>query len=183
MEQEDRISRKRRVMRSWRTRNPWTGESETFPVCISRDALRVWERDRVDLAAAGCPDRPPEFVSPHQFVWNPAAAGMPLASADLENVASVFRGNPGVVGLGIWYSITPDVSVEFHVGRHPDGTFVFHFVLRDGPTVKEHEVTASDAAAANEEIATADAAVIAIGLPPLSWVSYDELDAEIGDAA
>ena len=177
-----RTKRQRGQTRTWHTRNPWTRKPETFPVCINDEALREWEENRVRLAKAGYPDRPPEFDSPRHRAWNAIAPGRPLRPEDLDCAHATLGADPTATALGTWHSGTADGGLKINVGRRPDGTIVHHLVARVDQTEKAVVVTLPDEAA-RAQIESANARLIAAGLPPLFWVSSDEFVAEIADAA
>ncbi len=178
-----RVKKQRHTTRIWHTRNPWTSKHETFPVCISDEALREWELNRVRLANAGYPDRPPEFDSPHYRAWNLSEPGRSLRPKDIEGAHTTLGVDPTATVLGTWHSGTADWGLKINVGRRVDGTIVHHVVVQHGETQHDAASTAPDEAAARAQIDDASADLVAEGLPPLFWVSADEFLAELSDAA
>ena len=178
-----RTKRQRGQTRTWHTRNPWTGKPETFPVCISDEALREWEENRVRLAKAGYPDRPPEFDSPRHRAWNHIAPGRPLRPEDLDGAHATLGTDPTAKALGTWRTGDDTWGVKINVGRRDDGSFVHHVVVQFGQqegSFVEDELGEELSRTMIEEIS---AVCVRIGLPPLHWISADEFVAEIAAAA
>ena len=180
-----RTKRQRGQTRTWHTRNPWTGKPETFPVCISDEALRGWEESRVWLAKAGYPDRPPEFASPRQRAWNPAAPGRPFRRGDWEGVVPTFAPDPMATALGTWHSEDGPNGVKINVGRRDDGVFVLHLVaqLDQEETVSRIGSVPNEAGARLVVRVVNDLMVALLDLPPFTWTSAEEMVAEISEAA
>ena len=170
----------RHQMRTWQTRNPWTGERETFPVCVDDEALGQWERHRVRLAAAGYPDRPPEFDSPNLRAWS-AVPGTPVQfrARDAAQSAAHLGGDPEAHFLGSWRSWKGERGVKILVGRRDDGIFVLKFVfesLTDHVSVPAWFANAEEARAAIEDFSRT--VLPEFGLPPLHFTSAEAMLAE-----
>ncbi len=180
-----RTKRQRGQTRTWHTRNPWTGKLETFPVCISDEALREWEENRVRLAKAGYPDRPPEFDSPRHRVWHDENPGHPLRRGDWDGVVQTLGADPTAKALGTWQTGDGRVGIKINVGRRDDGGFVFHLVMQlDQEEVVNRVNPIPNEAAARAIVQGTNADIAALlGLPPLRWTSADEVLAEIAEAA
>ncbi len=127
-----RSRRQRRQSRTWITRNPWTGWHESFSICVSDAAMREWETDRVRLASAGYPDRPPEFDRPGLRGWNNEAPGEPLPHqpGDERAVSWNLWIDPSARSLGCWRSGEDRHGATIHVGRRDTGAIVLHLVPR-----------------------------------------------------
>ena len=179
-----RTKRQRGQTRSWHTRNPWSGKLETFPVCISDEALREWKENRVRLAKAGYPDRPPEFDSPRHRAWNGEAPGRPFRRGELDGGVSTLGVDPMATAVGTWVSGDRHASVKINVGRRDDGVFVLHLVVQHGQEEMSRVLTVSDDAAAREAVQKINDRLVArLDLPPLHWISADEIVAEVAEAA
>ncbi len=180
-----RSRRQRRQTRTWHTRNPWTGAQESFRVCISDEALREWEENRVRLAAAGYPDRPPELDNPRVRVWNLVAPGRPITfdANDGAPPSAVLGADPSARGLGVWRSGDERHGVKINIGRRDDGTVVLHLVIQEGQQEESLLLRVHDAEEAREVVEGLGREVLPIlSLPPLSWTSDDELLAGMAGA-
>ncbi len=185
MGRASRQKRQRHERRTWQTINPWTGARERFPVCVSDGALREWERHRVRLAAAGYPDRPPEFDSPNLRAWSlvPGTPTRfdPAAAADTEIRLGA---DPEARGIGTWRSSTGELAAKVNVGRRHDGTLTLHVMLETLTWHSAQTLRVADAAEARAVIESLDTSVLrAFGLPPLRFTSADALLAELAGAA
>ena len=179
-----RIKRQRGQTRTWRTRNPWSGKPETFPVCVSDEALCEWEENRIRLAKAGYPDRPPEFDSTRLRGWNLLAPGAPMHLGDWGDIEQCLGVDPSAKALGLWQTGDAGNGVKINVGRHDDGSFVLHLVVQVGQEEASRVFSVPDDAEARALVLAVNAALaVPFGLPPLHWTSADELFAELGEAA
>jgi hypothetical protein len=177
-----RTKRQRNQSRTWRTRNPWTGQAETFFVRISDEALREWERDRAHLARAGYPDRPPELDSPKHRAWNLCAPGKPIVPGSLAGLKAKLGVDPTAKALGTWRAGDGQFGVKINVGRRDDGSFVLHFVFAGDSGMEPPPIVevVPDAAAARSHVeAYGHWLETELGMPPLTWTSVDELFADV----
>ena len=185
MGRASRQKRQRHARRTWQTVNPWTGAHERFQVCVSDEALREWEHHRVRLAAAGYPDRPPEFDSPNLRAWS-TVPGTPIrfdpaAAADTEIRLGA---DPEARVVGTWRSSTGELGAKVTVGRRDDGTFTLDLVLETLTWHSSQALRVADAEEARRVIESLDTTMLrAHGLPPLTFTSADAFAAELADAA
>ena len=185
MGRASRQKRQRHARRTWQTVNPWTGAAETFPVCVDDKALREWERHRVRLAAAGYPDRPPDFDSPSLRAWS-TVPGTPVRVDPEEAGELVARlgADPEARGIGTWRSCAGDFAAKINVGRRDDGTFTLEFILETLTAHSSRTLRVADAAEANAAIESFGATVLPVfGLPPLYFTSDEAVLAELAGAA
>jgi hypothetical protein len=146
---------------------------------VSDEALREWERDRMLLAADGYPDRPPEVDTRNVRGWD---TGTPAHQSDIRPNRSVtwLGMDHSAEFLGAWRTGADEVDVKVLVGRRKGGVFALQVTVRLGRTQKHVLVECGDEIAARAWIDGLDHALVAaLGLPPLSWVSADELSAEL----
>jgi hypothetical protein len=118
-----RRKRQRRTPRPWTTRNPWTGQPETFMVSISDEELRSWERERMDLRAQGYADRPPDVATPKIRGWVPTArVGDPQAIPRLDAPSRP---------VGTWSAFGHGVAFSADLVELEDG--VYQVIVQAGP--------------------------------------------------
>jgi hypothetical protein len=150
--------------------DPWTGAWHTAAVRAPGEALRKGEQDR-----NGAPDRPAEFETRVGRGWS---TGAPALRSDRREM--VLWTDHDARTLGLWYSRADESSVQIMVGRREDGAFVLEATVRTGQTEEHHMLECGDEIAARAWIDGLDQGLVAaLGLPPLSWVSADELSAEL----
>ena len=182
MGRASRQKRQRHECRTWQTVNP---AREVFPVCVSDEALREWEHHRVRLAAAGYPDRPPEFDSPNLRAWS-LVPGTPIRfdPADAADTEIRLGVDPEARGVGTWRSGTEQLAAKINVGRRDDGSFTLHVVLETLTWHSAETLRVADAEEARAAIESFDTTVLqAFGLPPLRFTSDEALLAELVAAA
>lgn len=120
-----RIKRERRTGRAWSTVNPWTGLRETFATYLSDRSLAEWEADRVQLAALGYPDRPPEFDTPKARGWR-----FPSNDDDPAKTQAMTLGcDPAARALGTWTMGSDQMALTASLGALSDGQFVIGIVV------------------------------------------------------
>ena len=185
MGRASRQKRQRREGRTWQTINPWTGAQECFPVRVSDEALREWEHHRVRLAAAGYPDRPPEFDSPNLRAWSLVpGTRMRFDPAEAARAGFCLGADPEARAVGTWRSSTGELGAKVTVGRRDDGTFTLDLVLETLTWHSAQALRVADAEEARAVIESLDTTVLrACGLPPLTFTSADALAAELAGAA
>ena len=183
MGQASRQKRQRRAPRLWQTVNPWTGASETFTVCIDDRGLREWERDRVRLARAGYPDRPPELDSPNARAWNPTEPGTPPRFADPTHSDGHLGCDHDARALGMWRSHRDPIGAKVLVGRRDDGTFTLQLVLETPTDRFSAPIRVPDAETARAVIDDFEATVVELGLSRLAFMSADAVKAELTGGA